>query len=476
MASSITDFQNKNTELNKSIKNQNDLINKYKNKLNVLEKEKKELSDKINQREEKILKNNNKINNLKEEIEQIKQTLLNISDNLEDNELTEEKNELEKGKKLNEEVIKELQNKIIELENELKTENDNNEKNESDNFNISDYLSNNYNNDNDFFITGNLLVELKDKNEKLLKTIEENKLNLEKLKNELKELKKELEKEIDGQNSILLTLQNKQGVLQKILNEENILSNKKYENELGNKQLNLKINNLNIKIKTLEIDKKDLEEIILKQEGKVNELNRNVEKIISLLTKKNYEIEENKVYINQLNEIINELNYEFNILKNKQEQNDMKLNNLKNELNKLQKKKNKSYIKSYIKSYGDYNINYKKKINVNPFSRNKFIPNKKLQLRKIVSIKDSNISNTERKNNNYKYRKIFEYKNEDTDRILNESENLIEKTIQYTKNRDYQVAHLKSKSYAHNNINELNDKKDINKIKSMINELIGEFN
>ena len=61
-------------------------------------------------------------------------------------------------------------------------------------------------------------------------------------------------------------------------------------------------------------------------------------------------------------------------------------------------------------------------------------------------------------------------------RILNESENLIEKTIQYTKNRDYQVAHLKSKSYAHNNINELNDKKDINKIKSMINDLIGEFN
>ena len=163
------------------------------------------------------------------------------------------------------------------------------------------------------------------------------------------------------------------------------------------------------------------------------------------------------------------------ILKNKQEQNEIKINYLKNELNKLQKKKNNSCIKSY----GDYKIHYKKKINVNPFSRNKFVPNKKLQLRKIVSIKDSNLSNTERESKNYKYKKIYEYKNEDTDRILNESENLIEKTIQYSKRRDSQIIHLKSKSYVHNNINklnELNDKKDINKIKSMINDLIDEFN
>ena len=53
-------------------------------------------------------------------------------------------------------------------------------------------------------------------------------------------------------------MQNKQGVLQKLLNEGNILSNKKYENQLENKHLYLIINNLNIKIKTFEIDKKDL--------------------------------------------------------------------------------------------------------------------------------------------------------------------------------------------------------------------------
>ena len=250
MASSITNLEKEKAKLNKNITYQNDLINKYKNKLKVLEKEKKELSDKINKKEEKIEKDNNKINKLKEEIENIKKTLLNKIDNLDENELTNEKNELEKGKQLNDEIIKELQNKIIELENDLETEKDNNEDNLIDNFNISDYLSNNHNNDNDFFITGNLLVELKDKNEKLLKNIEKNKLNLEKLKQELNELKIELEKEINEQNVILITLQNKQGVLQKLLNEGNILSNKKYENKLENKHLYLIINNLNIKIKT----------------------------------------------------------------------------------------------------------------------------------------------------------------------------------------------------------------------------------
>ncbi len=36
MASSITDFLNEKTNLNMSIKNQNDLIKKYKNKLKII--------------------------------------------------------------------------------------------------------------------------------------------------------------------------------------------------------------------------------------------------------------------------------------------------------------------------------------------------------------------------------------------------------------------------------------------------------
>ena len=86
---------------------------------------------------------------------------------------------------------------------------------------------------------------------------------------------------------------------------------------MSNQKLIINYNNLKIKFKALSIDKNDLEEVILKQEGKVNELNNNVSKIISLLNQKNSEIDDNKMYINKLKETIDELNDEFNKLKSK---------------------------------------------------------------------------------------------------------------------------------------------------------------
>ena len=117
-------------------------------------------------------------------------------------------------------------------------------------------------------------------------------------------------------------------------------------NELNSKTINenlLKIKELEDQIKTLNNDlsvskkaKTDLEDIIFKQEAKVNQLGGKVNKIELMLKKKNAEIQQNETYALQLMNIIQEQKGQIaNIKKKKKEEETIELNNLQSEIDAL---------------------------------------------------------------------------------------------------------------------------------------------
>lgn len=117
-------------------------------------------------------------------------------------------------------------------------------------------------------------------------------------------------------------------------------------NDLNSRTINdhlLKIKELEDQIKTLTNDlsisnkaKTDLEDIILKQEGKVNQLGGKVNKIEQMLKKKNAELQQNETYALQLMNIIQEQKSQIAVMKKKKKEEDTaELNNLQNEINAL---------------------------------------------------------------------------------------------------------------------------------------------
>ena len=492
--SSLNKLQNENDRINQQIKIQKDLTNKYKLKLTQIEKEKANLLLTNQKKENKINEDNNKINELKKEIENIKLNLENENnDNKKENSNFEkEKYELKQKQQLNDEKINELQEKILKLENQLKNENES--KRQSKDISLL-YNLNNSNNNGDFFLTGNELNELKDKHERLIKNIEENNLNLNNIKAEKENLEneyEEIEKEKEEYNSKIII---KNEELEKILNENNIVSNSFYENKMSNQKLIINYNNLKIKFKALSIDKNDLEEVILKQEGKVNELNNNVSKIISLLNQKNSEIDDNKMYISKLKETIDELNDEFNKLKSKKEKAKKdEIKNLKNELMslKLEKERNSSLSKANYSAINDNLYNYQKKNRINGK-----IKLKKIKNASALNEKLNHISKVSIKEPNNNYKPLYKNKNniydsdDDTEEVLDNSNNFIEKTsrqeIKYQKVQNNDIENIKNidinenyynKSFIINNSKELieiQDKEKITEFKSMLDNLLDQF-
>ena len=181
---SIPKLQNENNRINQQIKTQSELMNKYKIKLTEIEKEKAKLLTTIQNKEKKINEDNNIINKLKIELETIQSNFnFEKEDKNQNFELEDEKEELKQKQKLNDEKINELQIKLLKLEDQLKIESERDQKDLS-------LLIPNYNNNNgDLFLTGNELNELKEKNERLQKNIEENNLEINNMKIENEKLK-----------------------------------------------------------------------------------------------------------------------------------------------------------------------------------------------------------------------------------------------------------------------------------------------
>ena len=471
---SIPKLQNENNRINQQIKTQSELMNKYKIKLTEIEKEKAKLLTTIQNKEKKINEDNNIINKLKIELETIQSNFnYEKEDKNENFELEDEKEELKQKQKLNDEKINELQIKLLKLEDQLKIESERDQKDLS-------LLIPNYNNNNgDLFLTGNELNELKEKNERLQKNIEENNLEINNMKIENEKLKIEcnnVQKEKEEYN-FKMNVKNEE--LEKVLNENNILSNTLYESKMGNQKLIINLNNIKIKFKALKIDKNDLEEVILKQEGKVTELNNNVSKIITLLNKKNSEIDDNKMYITKLKETIDELNIEFNKLKAKKEKakkDEIKL--LRNELMslKMEKERNNSLSKGNISVINENIYNFSKRNKMNGKLKLKKIRNSSAFHEKISYVPKGEIKEYRNykplSNNMIKQNNNDNEDNEDTEKLLDSSMNFIEKT--YRNDMIYRKYHNKynkvlSNVNNSNNISSMNNNDITNIVNKNIN-------
>jgi hypothetical protein len=105
-----------------------------------------------------------------------------------------------------------------------------------------------------------------------------------------------------------------------------------------NQQMRKHFENIKIKYSNLEKSKKELEDVILLQENKVNELAINVQEVSNLVKIKDKEIKDNKSYINNLEKTIKDLNNEFKIMRNKKnKETQKKINMLKLQINNLKR-------------------------------------------------------------------------------------------------------------------------------------------
>ena len=99
------------------------------------------------------------------------------------------------------------------------------------------------------------------------------------------------------------------------INERNNKGNKlkKDINAQSNENIKIKqnINIVRIKFKHLMKEKHDLEDIMIKQENKINRLNKSINEVKKVIDIKEKEISKDKIYINNLKGVIKDLKNEF---------------------------------------------------------------------------------------------------------------------------------------------------------------------
>ena len=161
---------------------------------------------------------------------------------------------------------------------------------------------------------------------------------ISKLKNEMELLNKKVnnlkEEKQNNNNKITQLLKEndqlkKKNVLKNSLSSQNIETKKKYENY---------IKLLKKDILNLEEEKKDLEEVVMKQENKVNELSSHYTNVKNLIKEKENEIKNN---LEQRNKLFNSVNYhkkqleklKYKSLNSDMNENDIKI--LKNEIRNM---------------------------------------------------------------------------------------------------------------------------------------------
>lgn len=357
-----------------------------------------------------IISKDNEINKLNEllltkknEIISLKKTIEEQKNGTREREIEENfKNEAKKyAKKINDLEIKiysltEEKNNLIKTQKELQTKNEElmnnlNEKEEENEKKINKrYLNNNnikITQNNNFNLEKTLKkedidIEFKDtiKNEKeeLISSNNKLKIEIEEIKNKYEDLikqnnnnndidkrYKELEKLIEEYKSGLIIPEETKKMLEnskksheleieqlkqknmkeiEVLNlKNNLLINKNKERELKMKEL---IN----KIKVILIEKNELENVIILQEKKVNELIEKINKIDLILNKKNEKIKENEKCTLNLINIVNDQQKEIKKLKMKNSNQNKSLNDILT-------------IKKHIKNVND-NLEQNKKNNI----------------------------------------------------------------------------------------------------------------
>ena len=422
----ITILKNENTELDNKLKKVNQLVSKLKQQISENEQEKNKILTTSNQKELDL-------QNIKKQLEEAKFKVdeLKNKNKEEISSLENQNNLLKNNSDINLNTIAEMQQKITDLELKLKSSTKHNTSKKflilsnihncsmaldaTKNKNIVTPLPNILgmkleNKDDNFFLTGrNELIEIKENNQKLLQQLNILQEELNKHKIDKNNLNIELEKYNKEKKDLIDKLNNKDEILNNKINQENELNNNLMKQLMENKKIKSSLDNIQIKFKTLERDKKELEDVILEQENKVNELSSSVKQIIEIMNKRNHEIINNKIYIKNLEETIRELNKEFKSMRIKKESNNSKeIIRLKNQLEKLKKENMKL-------------LGYNQTIETH--RNNGYIP---IKNQIIISRNKNNNSEIE---NNHRYKKIkirhnVLKNNQNTNRIIPSAMNI----------------------------------------------------
>ena len=422
----ITILKNENVELDNKLKKVNQLVSKLKQQISENEQEKNKILTTSNQKELEL-------QNIKKQLEEAKFKVdeLKNKNKEEISSLENQNNLLKNNSEINLNTIAEMQQKITDLELKLKSSTKHNTSKKflilsnihncsmaldaTKNKNIVTPLPNILgmkleNKDDNFFLTGrNELIEIKENNQKLLQQLNILQEELNKHKIDKNNLNIELEKYNKEKKDLIDKLNNKDEILNNKINQENELNNNLIKQLVENQKIKSNLDNIQIKFKTLERDKKELEDVILEQENKVNELSSSVKQIIEIMNKRNHEIINNKIYIKNLEETIRELNKEFRSMRIKKESNNSKeIIRLKNQLEKLKKENMKL-------------LGYNQTIETH--RNNGYIP---IKNQIIISRNKNNNSEIE---NNHRYKKIkirhnVLKNNQNTNRIIPSAMNI----------------------------------------------------
>ena len=422
----ITILKNENVELDNKLKKVNQLVSKLKQQISENEQEKNKILTTSNQKELDL-------QNIKKQLEEAKFKVdeLKNKNKEEISSLENQNNLLKNNSEINLNTIAEMQQKITDLELKLKSSTKHNTSKKflilsnihncsmaldaTKNKNIVTPLPNILgmkleNKDDNFFLTGrNELIEIKENNQKLLQQLNILQEELNKHKIDKNNLNIELEKYNKEKKDLIDKLNNKDEILNNKINQENELNNNLIKQLVENQKIKSNLDNIQIKFKTLEKDKKELEDVILEQENKVNELSSSVKQIIEIMNKRNHEIINNKIYIKNLEETIRELNKEFRSMRIKKESNNSKeIIRLKNQLEKLKKENMKL-------------LGYNQTIETH--RNNGYIP---IKNQIIISRNKNNNSEIE---NNHRYKKIkirhnVLKNNQNTNRIIPSAMNI----------------------------------------------------
>ena len=371
----ISVLKKENSELDNKLKKVNQLVSQLKSKISENEKEKNLILTVSNKKELDLQNIKKQLEQIKSKVDELKnknkQELLNLANQ---NDFLKNKSEMDIN------TIAELQQKITNLEFKLKSSSSTSntkkfpvlfnthnfslvleggaQKNEKNgNTSLTDILKLKFENKNDnLFLTGrNELIEMKENNEKLNEQLILLQNELAKHQKDKNNLNLELEKYNLEKEKLMENLNKKNELLNTKMTQENQLNNNLMKQLIENKKIQTSLDNIIIKCKNLEKDKNELENVILEQENKVNELSTSIKRAIEVLNLKNSELNNNKLYIKNLEDIIRDLNKEFhNMRLKKKKENSMEVEKLKIQLEKLQRENQK------LMEYNNKNIEAKK--------------------------------------------------------------------------------------------------------------------
>ena len=476
-------LKNENNELDNKLKKVNELVSKLKSQITENEQEKNLLITTSNQKDKDIEAIKKQLEKTKSQIEELKDLNKNKLSSLES-----QNDILQKNKEMNTNTIAELQKKITDLEFKLKSSSLLNKKftilsgghnfslaiqssqKKSNELGLPDIISlknsENKLDNNDFFLTGrNELLEMKENNKKLKEQLELLQSELNKHENDKKNMMKELEQYNEEKNNLLNTISKKNEEINGKLDKENELNNNLMKQLIENKKIKNNLDNIKIKCNNLEKNKRELEDVIFQQENKVNELSTSVKKIVNMVKIKDIEINNNKIYINNLEETIKDLNKEFHQIRlKKKKDNSQEISNLKSQLEHLKKEyqklidnnNNESNRQMFNYNHISNNQIISRNYNINNFNNE----NKKIRIKMClnnpknkISYSSLNISNIVNINDQ-KLARVNSQKNMFNDKINNDCNN-------GNHSRDYFSIH-KRKIYIVNNDDSNIKSKNIN--------------